>query len=134
VYIKYKSVIIIAVANLTFVPSALAQSSPSVSVCPDSGVYSVLCFPATRFSGVLGAIISLILALAVVIALFILLWGAVKWINSGGDKTMIESARGQIIGGATGLIVILLTFLILNLVLNFFGIDIGLINLPRLIN
>ena len=130
--IKYKAIIVIAVAVLFFVPSASAQTPPSVPVCPESGVYSVLCFQAAKFSNVLGAIITLILVLAVAIAIFILLWGAVKWINSGGDKEKVEAARNQIIGGATGLIIILLTFLIINVLLGFFNIDFRLINIPRL--
>lgn len=103
-----------------------------VPVCPQTGPFSVLCFQASDFSGVIGAIITLLLVIAVGVALFYLLWGAVKWINSGGDKAMLESARGQIIGGATGLIIILLTFLIINLLLNFFNINLGSINIPRL--
>jgi hypothetical protein len=129
---RFKSVLSTVIAVLFFVFSASAQASASVSVCPDSGVYSVLCFPATRFSGVLGAIITLILVIAIIIALFLLLWGAVKWINSGGDKAAVEAARAQIIGGATGLIIILLTFLIINLILNFFNIGLGSIEIPRL--
>ncbi len=105
-----------------------------VPICPKTGPFNVLCFQAEGLSGIIGAIITFIFVLAVVIALFYLLWGAVKWINSGGDKALAEGARGQIIGAAVGLIITLLTFLIINLLLGFFKIDIGEINIPNLLN
>lgn len=103
-----------------------------VPVCPQTGPFNVLCFQVLGLSGVIGALIAFIFAIAVVIALFYLLWGAAKWINSGGDKATIEGARGQVIGAIIGLIIIFLTFLLINLIFGFFKIDIGEIIIPRL--
>ena|SRR3989337_3583649 len=103
-----------------------------VPICPQTGPFSVLCFQASGFSGVIGAIITLILVLGVAIALFYLLWGAVRWINSGGDKAEVEGARGHIIGAIIGLIVLLITLLLIAVILGFFGINITEIVIPRL--
>lgn len=103
-----------------------------VPVCPLTGPFNVLCFQVSGFSGIIGAVAAIIFVLAIVIALFYLLWGAAKWINSGGDKAAIEGARGQIIGVAIGLIVIFLIFLLLNVLLKFFNIDLTSIVIPNL--
>lgn len=97
-------------------------------------MFSVLCFQTGRLPGIIGALITLAFVMAVVTALFYMLWGASKWINSGGDKLAVEGARGQIIAAGVALIILFLTFLILSIVFNFFGIDIGGINIPRLQN
>lgn len=104
----------------------------SVPVCPETGPFSPLCLQASGFSGILGAIVSLIFVIAVVIALFYLLWGAVKWINSGGDKAALDGARGQVITAVVGLIILFFAFLIINVLLGFFNIDLASIVIPRL--
>jgi len=64
---------------------------------------------------------------------FMLLWGAVSWILSGGDKAHIESAKGRITSALVGFILLIATFGIVNLIELFFGIDILVIDIGPLI-
>jgi hypothetical protein len=67
--------------------------------------------------------IELLLITAVVLSLFFLVWGGIKWTMSGGDKNGIESARGTITYAIIGLAVSLAAFLIINVIGSLFGID-----------
>ena len=117
----------VTIAFLSLAPSAFAQ----LSTCP-TGPFSVLCFVSTDISDIVGAVIGLIFIVAVVVALFFLLWGAVRWIFSGGDKAAIEGARGQIVAAIVGLIILFLVFLIINVVLAFFQVNIGTLSVPTI--
>ncbi|OGH14511.1 MAG: hypothetical protein A2687_05615 [Candidatus Levybacteria bacterium RIFCSPHIGHO2_01_FULL_38_26] len=103
-----------------------------VPICPQDPMFSGLCFQAPDFPGILGAFISFLLVLGIIIAFFYLLWGGLKWITSGGDKAMVEGARSQIIGAIIGLTLMLLIFLIINVVLQFFKINLGSLIIPQL--
>ena len=76
--------------------------------------------------------ISFIFVIAVVVAIFFLLLGALKWIYSGGDKAAVEGARSTITASVIGLVILFLAFLIFTVFLKFFGIDIVNINFPTI--
>ncbi len=76
--------------------------------------------------------ISFIFVIAVVVAIFFLLFGAVKWIYSGGDKAAIEGARGTITASVIGLVILFLVFLVFTVILKFFGIDILQVVIPTI--
>lgn len=62
-----------------------------------------------------------ILVLAgIIIALFFLVWGGISWITSGGDKQKINQARDKIFYAIIGLIIIFLSFFIINSIYYFF--------------
>ena len=115
------------VAFLSLVPGAFAQ----ISTCP-LAPFAVLCFQAGSISGIIGAAITFIFIVAVVIALFYLLFGAVRWIFSGGDKAAVDSARGTIVAAIVGLVILFLTFLLINVLLAFFNVNIGSITVPTI--
>lgn len=84
-----------------------------------------------------GALIQTLLTLAFVIATLIalafLIYGGIKWITSGGDKSAVEGARNMIVAALVGLVIVFLSYLILNFVLNFFGLgDLGGLIIPKL--
>src|SRR3989344_4236751 len=54
--------------------------------------------------------IGLLFVVGIVGFMFMMLWGAVQWIFSGGDKGAIEGARGRITNALVGLILLLSTF------------------------
>lgn len=60
---------------------------------------------------------------AVILALFFLVWGGIDWITSGGDKQKLQSARQKIVFAIIGLVLAFLAFFIINLISNFFGIN-----------
>lgn len=59
------------------------------------------------------------MVVAILIAIFVLVWGGVNWVTSGGDKTKLQSARNTILYAIIGLVLTLLAFTIIN-VLGFF--------------
>lgn len=73
--------------------------------------------------------------IAIVIALIWLVIGGIKWITSSGDATKVEGARNQIIASVIGLIIVFLSFFILNFILTIFGIEGGItgIEIPSII-
>lgn len=72
----------------------------------------------------LPALVNLFFIVGTVIFLFMLIWGAIAWISSGGDKAAIESARGRITAALVGIVVLLSTFAIIVVIESFFGVDI----------
>jgi len=58
-----------------------------------------------------------------IIALLFLIWGAIDWITSGGDKAKYEAARDKITAAILGLGLLASAFVIWTLVNYFFGID-----------
>lgn len=116
---------------LVAVPQVFAASNTNLNPCPQAGQFTALC----QFSDmgrVLGFVISVAFIIAILIALFFLIWGGIKWISSGGDKAGVEGARNQIIAAVIGLIIVFLAFFILNLVLGLFGLNLFNLKLPTI--
>ena len=72
-------------------------------------------------SNIIQYIVIILVAIGVIGALIFLIWGAVKWIISGGDKEKVEAARKQIIAAIIGLVILLLAVVILSAVIRFLG-------------
>lgn len=110
-------------ASLYLTSMAFAQNGAQFDLCPtttDGRPWANLC----KLTGgnAISGLVTLILVIAVIIALFYLLWGGIKWITSGGDKGAVETARNHIIAAIIGLIVVFLAWFILNFLLQtFFG-------------
>lgn len=77
--------------------------------------------PATSPGAVITFVIAFIIVLAVLAALFFIVLGAFQWITSGGDKTKVDAARNHIIAAIIGLVVIALSFVIMNVVTTALG-------------
>ena len=121
------------VSYFAFATSAFAQTS--VNPCANVNQFSGLCnLNANNLGGIVGAAVTFILIIAVLIALFFLIWGGISWITSGGDKAKVESARGRIIASIVGLVIAFLAFFILSLALSFFGLSLSNLVLPRIPN
>ena len=109
-------------------PAVWAQANVKISPPPEF-VKSGICIN-TIISFALGVL----LAIGVLAAVAFLIWGAIKWITSGGDKTKVTSARETLVASIIGLVVLLLTFVILNFVVQLLGVggNIFDINIPTL--
>lgn len=120
--------------TLLLAPQVFAQNSGNLDPCQGAkGALLAACNGKTLSLGsVIGFIISMMFVIAVLISLFFLVWGGIKWITSGGDKTGVETARNQIIAAVIGLIIVFLAFFILNLVLGLFGLSLFNLQLPTL--
>lgn len=118
------------------VPAFAANISTDLNPCQNAGGGTAI-EAACRASGwslgrVIGFAIGLIFVVAILIALFFLVYGGIKWITSGGDKGGVEAARNQIVAAVIGLIIVFLSFFVLNLVLGFFGLSLFNLVLPVL--
>ena len=69
---------------------------------------------------------------AVIVALGFLIYGGIKWIISGGDKAGVEAARNTIVAAVVGLVIVFLSYFILNIILGIFGLSLGTLTLPTL--
>lgn len=69
-------------------------------------------------------LITLLLIGGAAIFFFMLLFGAIEWILSGGDKGRVESARGRLTNALLGLFIMFALFAIVRIVERFFGTDI----------
>lgn len=106
-----------------------------ITICPANSTFSKLCeLNFNNVGDVIGKLIVLLLIVAVIVSVFFLIYGGIKWITSGGDKTGVESARNHIIAAIVGLIIALLAFFILNFVGGFFGISLTNLQPPTLTN
>lgn len=96
-----------------------AQTQP---ILPDNdqikagGDFTVASLIASLINGAI-----LISALAVLLYLIL---GGFQWLTSGGDKGKTEQARNKITSALIGLLIVLASWAIYNLILQFFGIDI----------
>lgn len=79
--------------------------------CVNSGAASLQCIPA-----VFKNIITAALLFAGVAALFFIIFSGIKFILSRGDAKKVQSARETLTYAIIGLIVILLSFLIVNII------------------
>lgn len=67
--------------------------------------------------------LTLIFIVGVILVLTMLVWGAVEWIVSGGDKEAIGKARGRIINALIGLAILAVAFAIAQVAGTFLGFD-----------
>lgn len=72
---------------------------------------------------IIGWGINILLVIVVLLSFSFILWGALNWITSEGDKTKVESARKTIIFAVVGLVVAFLAFFVINVAGSLFGID-----------
>ena len=79
---------------------------------------------ADLLSDFLANMIEIVFIVAVISFLFLVAWGAVQWIMSGGDKGAVQSAQSKISNAVIGLIVLFATYAILTLTGHFFNIEI----------
>ncbi|MBI2442550.1 MAG: hypothetical protein HYV40_01420 [Candidatus Levybacteria bacterium] len=99
-------------------------SNPDLSTCQASGI---------KIGEALGTVIQFIFVIAVILALGFLVYGGIRWITSGGDKSGVETARNTIIAAIVGLIIVFLAYVVLNLILTFLtGSGIGSVTIPQL--
>lgn len=105
------------------------------TLCATKGNFKVLCDNLDIGRLIVG-LINLIFILSVVVALLYLIWGGFKWLTSGGDKTAVQGAREHLVAAIVGLVVIFLSYFILNFVVGFFipGFHLNEFVLPTLNN
>jgi len=76
------------------------------------------------FGTIIPNLINLGFVAGIIVFIFVFLVGAIQWMTSGGDKAAVESARGKVVNAFVGLVVLLLLFVILRLIGDFFGLSV----------
>lgn len=71
----------------------------------------------------LSAIISVLYIVAGIILIFMLLWGSLDWITSGGEKEKVAGARNKILHAIIGFVLMAITFAILGILGAFTGFE-----------
>lgn len=66
--------------------------------------------------------ITSLITIAIVASLLFLIWGGIQWTMSGGDKGGVEAARNKIIYAIVGLVLTLLSFFIVTVIGQMFGV------------
>lgn len=133
----YKTFFIFAVLLGFIAPHAFADGVPVGPCGPSTGLdnrFQTLCDKSTStpVGSVIGNVITILLTIAVILSLFFLIWGGIKWIMSGGDKTAVDTARKTIIAAILGLILTFFTFFIMSVIFNLFGLDLVKLDLTPL--
>ena len=83
---------------------------------------------------ILGWALNLIFVGAGLFVLYHLIFGALEWISSGGDKEKVEKARKRITTAITGLVILFVTLGIIVLIEQIFGFGMGFtraISIPK---
>ena len=124
-----------AASIVTYFSLALPAFAQDINVnpCPQTEGFNGLCnLNANSIGPVVSSVVTILLIAAAIIALFFLIWGGIKWITSGGDKSKVESARSTIIASIIGLIIALLAFFIITIVLGIFKLSLSNLSLPTI--
>lgn len=77
--------------------------------------------------------IGLAFVVGTVIFFFMLIFGAIQWISSGGDKQALEGAKGRVTNAIIGLVILFSLFAVLSLINTFFGIKIMTLDIQSLV-
>lgn len=118
--------------SLLLTQSAYAGAANiTIHVSPPRGVLTGNVSVATMIAFIL----TVLVVIGILAAIIFLIYGGIKWITSGGDKAAVESARNHIVAAIIGLVVIILSFVIINFVLQILGVapdTIFNLQIPRL--
>ena len=86
-----------------------------------------------NYTQLVNQVINLVFIVAAALTFFYLIFGAISWITSGGDKGKVEAARNKITAAVIGLLILAATWGIFTLLVQlFFNTDVENIKLPIL--
>ena len=85
------------------------------------------------FQSLIPSAVGLVFVAGSIIFFFMLIWGAIQWIASGGDKGGLEEARNKITNALVGIVILFASFAIVKLIEAFFGIHILTLDIGPLI-
>ena len=120
------------IASAYLLPLTKVFAAERIDLCLEDGGFGGLC--GLNFGGPLvGSLLTLAFVGATIIALLFLIYGGIRWIASGGDKTQVEGAREAITGALIGLVIVFLSYFIINILLTFFtGEGLSSLTLPTI--
>ncbi|EKE12942.1 MAG: hypothetical protein ACD_13C00113G0003 [uncultured bacterium] len=101
--------------NIRIAPEGGFKGFGTLGTVQDQGFMNLATF--------ISMVIGVMTVVAIIWFLFTLITGAISIIGSGGDKQALESARKKITTGVVGLVVVIASIFILDLIGTIFGID-----------
>lgn len=78
----------------------------------------------TTFGGFLSGILEFVMVIAALMVLLYLIWGAIEWITSAGDKGKTQKARDKMTNAVIGIIVLASVVAIFSMIQRFLGINV----------
>lgn len=118
---------------LFFTAPAFAEKIDPCAKKGESQVLTRLCDNTSDLGSLVGRVIIYAFIFGAIFALAYLIWGGFKWITSGGDQKGVEGARNHIVAAIIGLIIIFLSYIILNFVVKILtGTDLQNLTFPSL--
>ncbi|HKZ34534.1 MAG TPA: hypothetical protein VJ179_01540 [Patescibacteria group bacterium] len=118
-----------SLASGLLLPVTVFAQGQSGTITPGGNFARVSTFTIPNF---IGTLVTLIFLIAGVVAFLYLIWGGVQWITSGGDKAGVAQAREKITAAVIGLAIVLLSWAIMALVGQFFGLNFFNFQVPNL--
>lgn len=86
--------------------------------------------PNARINDILPFVVTTLFVFAIILTLFFLILGGISFITSGGDKQKVVQARLRLTYAVVGLIIIFLSFFIVNIIGGFFGVNLLSVSPP----
>ena len=129
---KVSALTLPAATYLSLATGAFAVES-GVTLCPEGSFQGGVCQSA-GFNDLTNRVLTILIIIGVFAALAFLIWGGIKWITSGGDKTKVESARGTVIGAIIGLVIVLASYFLISVAYQLVtGNPLGSFDIPSLL-
>ncbi len=107
---------------------ALSITQPNGAQIPIQGPRGIQAGGLGSFENAIVLIVGFLITLAIVFSLFMLIYAGWQWMTSSGDKQKVHQARQRITYTIIGLIVVFISFFILNVLGRFLGVN--LLKLP----
>lgn len=118
-----------ALSSLFLATSAFAGQN--VVACGGPEPFKTLC--QKNLGDVVAGFVNLAFIVALLIALVYLIYGGVKWMISGGDKSAVEEARNHVVAALVGLVIIFIAYFVINFLAQFLtGSKLSDLQVPRL--
>lgn len=114
----------------------LARITPALAsdLCPTGSMASVCQSNATP-AGLIQTVVTVLMFIGFAAALIFLIISGIKWVTSGGDKAQTEAAKQGVTSALVGLVIVLASYILINVVLNLFGLgSVGSMTPPNIVN
>jgi len=112
---------------LTVLTTFLAEAQKDIDLRPGGNFKDL---GNLQFATIVQGLIGFMLIIAALVFFFMLVFGGIRWIASGGDKAQTEAARNQITAALVGLVIVFAAWAIVQLIGTFFGVELLDIKIP----
>lgn len=106
----------IILAALLFFPYAASAQNPNQERIPLPNPLQ-----AENIPELAGDMIRGLLGVTGAVALFMLVWGGIVWMTSGGNSNRVEQGKNTIVWSILGILIIFMSYIILNFVFDLIG-------------